>query len=48
MKREVHKDTPMQNGLKEHSVVSGLNYMTDLCQALTEFSSFIHKSIIFN
>lgn len=48
MKREAHKDTPMQNGLKEHSVVSGLNCMIDLFQVLTDFSSFIHKFIIFN
>lgn len=34
--------------LKEHSAVSGLNYMIDLFQVVTDFSSFMYKFIIFN
>lgn len=44
MRQETLKDTPLQNGLKEHS--ARLNYVIDLFQVVTDFSSFIQTFII--
>lgn len=40
------ENIPAQNGLKEHSTVSGLNLLTDLFQVVTDFSPFIYKCVI--
>lgn len=46
MKPGTCKDTPLQNGLREHYAVSDLNYVIDLFQVVTDFSSFVYKFII--